>query len=693
MKKIYFLLTFIAGYYGVGYTQTVTSYGGLTAPGTTSATAGNNTNAYFGHQAGSPVNVGIRNTFIGYQSGLNNTDGIENSALGSLTLSTNTVGARNTANGIYALYGNTSGSENTGIGYAALGFSTTGNGNVANGFQASLNNTSGSYNVAIGYQALTGNSLGSGNVAIGYNAGTITSNGLSNITTLGYMARASASNGTAVGSNASSVGSNSTAIGNGAVANAANSVQLGNASVTQVFAGTGANATLIAGGLQITGGTLGVGRVLTSDANGVATWQLPAGGGGGGGWSLTGNIGTVDGDNFIGTVDNVPFTIRVNSQRGGRIESSGLSANTFYGYLSGNANTGSANTAYGCTALTLNTTGSNNAADGYQALNNNTTGSNNTANGSFALYWNTTGNNNTALGYNTGPAMGGGAFTNATVIGNGATMTASNQVRIGNNAVTSIGGFVNWSNISDARFKKNVQEDVAGLAFIEKLRPVSYELDRKKLDTFLRGETATEVTGVSGERSVGFIAQEVEQVVNENRYVFSGVDKPQNEYSHYGLRYAEFVVPLVKAVQELSAENKAQQELIGSLQQLVVAQQVELETLKSALYGSPTKTNTSGKTGAESEPQPLPGGFALYQNVPNPFDRSTVIGAELPESVQQAKIVVYNLQGLELASYPLSERGKVSVEISGGRFPAGMYLYALLADGQVIDTKKMILTD
>ena len=51
-------------------------------------------------------------------------------------------------------------------------------------------------------------------------------------------------------------------------------------------------------------------------------------------------------------------------------------------------------------------------------------------------------------------------------------------------------------------------------------------------------------------RSAGFIAQEVEELANRLGFEFSGVDAPQNEHSMYFLRYAEFVVPLVKAVQE-----------------------------------------------------------------------------------------------------------------------------------------------
>jgi hypothetical protein len=37
----------------------------------------------------------------------------------------------------------------------------------------------------------------------------------------------------------------------------------------------------INGQIEITGGTPGVGKVLTSDANGLATWETPSGGGGG----------------------------------------------------------------------------------------------------------------------------------------------------------------------------------------------------------------------------------------------------------------------------------------------------------------------------------------------------------------------------------------------------------------------------
>ncbi|MGE0637449.1 MAG: tail fiber domain-containing protein [Bacteroidia bacterium] len=115
------------------------------------------------------------------------------------------------------------------------------------------------------------------------------------------------------------------------------------------------------------------------------------------GWALTGNAGTVDGTNFIGTTDNVPFNIRVNNQKAGRIEADVATGRTFFGYQSGNATPGNANSGFGYATL-KNTTGANNTAMGYETMVNNTSGISNTAIGFWALNDNTVGSQNLALG-------------------------------------------------------------------------------------------------------------------------------------------------------------------------------------------------------------------------------------------------------------------------------------------------------
>jgi hypothetical protein len=70
-------------------------------------------------------------------------------------------------------------------------------------------------------------------------------------------------------------------------------------------------------------------------------------------WLNTGNAGTADGTNFIGTTDDVPLSIRVNNQNAGRIDRA--LQNTFWGYQAGSATTTDTNTANGYTALLSNT--------------------------------------------------------------------------------------------------------------------------------------------------------------------------------------------------------------------------------------------------------------------------------------------------------------------------------------------------
>ena len=116
-----------------------------------------------------------------------------------------------------------------------------------------------------------------------------------------------------------------------------------------------------------------------------------------GAWLLTGNAGTVDGINFLGTTDNVPLSIRVNNQLSGRIDH--ITGNTFWGYRSGmNITTGNHNTGTGTEALHNNMIGNKNVAIGFQSLYNNFIGHFNVAMGHQSLFNNTTGESNTALG-------------------------------------------------------------------------------------------------------------------------------------------------------------------------------------------------------------------------------------------------------------------------------------------------------
>ena len=614
-----------------GIAPAQTSYGNLIQGN--SGNGGGDTNSYIGYEAG--VNSGgTHNTFMGYRSGLNATSDV-GTFFGSYSGSSGNTGYGNAFFGVNSGRNNTSGGNNNFLGTASGYSNTTGSYNNFLGFNSGYHNISGDGNVFIGHYAGFENTEGDNNTFLGRVSGQENTSGNNNT----FSGRGSGRYNT--------TGNDNVAYGYRALRNNTTS---------------GKNVAIGARALYTQSYDNGN---TTFDSNNVAVGYE----------ALYSNQPTSGSEG------------KWNSAFGNQTLYSNITGwdNTANGYqaLYSN-NAGWRNTANGSLALRDNTMGQQNTAVGSLALRHNTEGQQNTAVGGSTLHVNTTGSENTALGYSAGPAAGLTNLFNTTAIGYGTITTASNQVRIGDVFVTSIGGYQPWANLSDARFKKEIKEDIPGLDFIIQLRPVSYELDRAKLHSFLgKEETEGSTASESRRRNIGFMAQEVEQILKENEYPAIGIETPQNEKDHYSIRYSEFVVPLVKGMQELNAKNEEQKQRIETLEQ-------ELETLKNLFYGNDITTSTTSVTGLKENISLE--GFVLEQNTPNPFNQATTITAELPATVNKAKIVVYNLQGVEVQSYLIDKRGRIAIEIEGGALQPGMYLYVLLADEQLIDTKKMILT-
>ncbi len=559
------------------------------------------TSVFVGYLAGNSDGGGNYNVGIGRKAMANSSSAARNIAVGAQALNANTVGSDNVALGYYALKNNLTASSNVAIGPQALE-KNTGATNVAVGSSASSSNTSGQSNVAIGHSANSLNQTGSQNTIIGYLAGKGASlHSKSGNVFLGYMA-----------------GYNETASNKLYIENS-------NSNTPLIGGDFAADEVYINGTIKITGGSPGSGKLLTSDANGTASWQVNAAA------TELNDLSDVvyDGSslfvgNMAGNVDdgannNVAVGINAMPSNSSGLYNAALGSlalfkntsgayNSGFGYqvlynntsgidntaMGANAlftntdhynsafgfetlfanNSGTGNSAFGLQALRSNISGDYLASVGYQSLYSNTTGDYNVAFGKSALNNNTTGSNNVAMGYEAGnygttnsnctyigyQARNTGItdYTNSTALGSQAVISADNQIRIGNSSVSSIGGYVAWTNVSDRRLKSNIKDDVPGLKFIMRLRPVVYNLDIAGINQFLGVEgTDKEAVKAKTERlQSGFIAQEVEHAANDIAYDFSGIDKPENSKDHYGLRYAEFVVPLVKAVQELNNKNK-----------------------------------------------------------------------------------------------------------------------------------------
>jgi hypothetical protein len=199
------------------------------------------------------------------------------------------------------------------------------------------------------------------------------------------------------------------------------------------------------------------------------------------------------------------------------------------------------------------------------ALNANSTGNYNTAVGMVALNANSTGSENTALGYDAQVTNG---HSNSTAIGSGAYVDADNKIVLGDGNVTSIGGAAAWTNYSDRRLKENiVYTNKLGLNFITRLKPVSYNYIK---DTNKR-------------RRDGLIAQDVQQTLKELGLEFSGLVIDDDKDKTMNLSYAEFVIPIITAVQELNQKNQLLEQKNQQSDQANQQLQQKVQALEAAL--------------------------------------------------------------------------------------------------------------
>jgi hypothetical protein len=394
--------------------------------------------------------------------------------------------------------------SNTTVGTSALAVNTTGTSNTAVGANALTSNTTANNNTAVGYSSLFTNTTGTANTALGYR--TLAQN-------------VTGDHNTAIGYDALDANTGNYNTGVGSVALQANTTGINNTAVG--YAALDANTT-----------------ANNNTAVGYASLASNTTGG-----------------------NNTALGYRTLAQNVTGIN------NTAIGYDVLDASTGNNNTGVGSSALQANTTGIENTAVGYDALGNTTTGTSNTAIGFSALnvsnYTNTTG-----LGYNTD-------------------VSGSNQVQLGNSATTTY-AYGAVANRSDIRDKADVRDTTLGLEFVNALRPVDFKWDMREdyrakapkspeqdateeekaaykvaKDKWLEDVKLANITHDGSKKRTrfhhGLIAQEVKAVLDAKGIDFGGFQ----DHSVKGgddvltIGYEELIAPLIKAVQELSAEVAA----------------------------------------------------------------------------------------------------------------------------------------
>lgn len=227
-----------------------------------------------------------------------------------------------------------------------------------------------------------------------------------------------------------------------------------------------------------------------------------------------------------------------------------------------------------------------------------------------------------------------------------------------------------FTTLSDARYKSNIKQINSNtLTKISALNPVQYTMasataiafaNTEKSDTMsttitTQNEDLAEVNKIH----YGLLAQEVKEIYPELVH--------EDDAGVMSVNYIELIPLLIQAVQDLSDQVSALSNTssITTRKEAPKSQDVEVEI-------------TTAK---------------LHQNVPNPFNEETVISYIVPTNAQNAVIYLYNMSGVQLNKYDINTLGESSITISANELYAGIYIYSLIVDGKLIDTKQMIITE
>lgn len=232
---------------------------------------------------------------------------------------------------------------------------------------------------------------------------------------------------------------------------------------------------------------------------------------------------------------------------------------------------------------------------------------------------------------------------------------------------------------SDERLKTDVRPLQNALALVNALEPAQYQFKQN-------GKFA--LLNLPAEPQFGFIAQDVEAVapdlVKETDIQFREAVRDGHTEGGFSERYKalnyQMLIPvLTQGMKEQQAELMALRQKNEELEEAMRAMRNDLADLQARM---------ERKTSEEEQKA----GVWLHQNTPNPFGADTRIAFQLPKQIQSATLIITAPNGQLLQQYPLTNRGEGVITVRAGSLSAGLYYYSLMVDGQLIDTRSMLIT-
>lgn len=325
--------------------------------------------------------------------------------------------------------------------------------------------------------------------------------------------------------------------------------------------------------------------------------------------------------------------------------------------------------------------------------------------------------------------------TSSSSVGIGTTTPGTYKLYVNGTSYFNGNGTYNGTWLSsDQQFKTNIDSLHNTLTTIKQLKPKSFYFDTTNVYDL----------NFSNKKQYGFIAQEVETILPElvtSTTKHADIDTAGNiihpAITYKILNYNAFFGILTKGIQEelqiidsLKTKTTIHDSINQALQNQVNQLKTQNTTLQnqlihlitndslmqnqlaqlSSLITDCCNNNGNGHDNNRTEQQStnnnqdqssttlanaeLKDGqlIVLKQNVPNPFNQQTTIQYIIPTTTQSASIMVFDLNGKLMKTIPINNYGSNSIIINGNELTPGMFVYSLIVNGKIIDTKRMILT-
>lgn len=232
---------------------------------------------------------------------------------------------------------------------------------------------------------------------------------------------------------------------------------------------------------------------------------------------------------------------------------------------------------------------------------------------------------------------------------------------------------------SDQNLKQNIDTITNAIGIINQLKPKTFEYKQSSYPSM----------NLPSGKQYGLIAQDVQSVlpelVNMNTHP-AQLDSLGNvvvpSVNYLSLEYQQLIGIMIRGMQQQQSQIKKQDSLIT-----VLSNQINSCCNNNArTFNNPTPT-TFNQMDVELSDKDV---IVLNQNVPNPFAEQTTITYNVPASVGKAQLIFFNNLGQVIQTVDIKTRGKGKINVFASDLSSGLYNYSLVADGKVIDSKKMV---